>query len=95
MKYNYVEPVEAEQLWSDTRSAICKWLNDGVDGDVEDKTILRAWYYESNAVDDLYVETEHGVKTAKANDWIVLRKIGEIEVYDNQTFLSLFKKRES
>lgn len=69
--------IEAQQLTAQSREKISRWVNGGESGGADNKRNLKAWYYDSNGDDELYIETLEGTMTASDGDWIIKGVKGE------------------
>jgi hypothetical protein len=69
--------IEAIQLTPKSREKISLWVNEGKSGASANKSVLRAWYYDSNGDGDLYIETLEGAMEASDGDWIIKGVKGE------------------
>ena len=88
------EVVEARQLSANTREKISKWINGGESGKRDQKMGLRAWYYDSNVEDELYIDTVDGTRAAGDGDWIAKDERGRLHIYPASVFAELFEAAE-
>jgi hypothetical protein len=70
---------EAKRLSAATRVDIMKWAGDN------------AWFYESNAEDELYIQTDRGCRPASNGDWIVKDGDGVFSVCSPNEFSELYE----
>jgi len=88
------EVVEARQLSASTREKISKWINGGESGKRDQKMGLKAWYYDSNVEDELYIDTVDGTRAAGDGDWIAKDARGRLHIYPASVFAELFEAAE-
>lgn len=78
-------------LTAQSRAGVAAWLNDGVPGLMRsgDTRRRRAWYYESNGADELYIETSP--YPSHDRDPVVVARSGDI-IYETPDGIRLQPK---
>ena len=91
------EIVEAVQLTAENREEICKWLNGGKSGRIDESEHglelgLNAWYCDYHGDGDLALEAIDGTEPATAGDYIIKYGNGLIDVWEKRQFESLYER---